>query len=65
MEVLSEIAQYNKIIFFISFVFSIIEAEQFIAIEIGNKFEYNNRLVYPLFILNANGQVNCLIEYEK
>lgn len=31
----------------------------------GLRFEYNEKLAYPIYILKENGQVDCLIEYES
>lgn len=37
----------------------------FISIEIGSRFEFNNRIAYPIFLLKSNGQINCVLEYEN
>jgi hypothetical protein len=35
-----------------------------VNIDMGLRFEYNDKLAYPIYILKENGQVDCLIEYE-
>ena len=35
-----------------------------VSIDMGSKFEYNEKLAYPIYILKINGQVDCLIEYD-
>lgn len=53
-----------RYVFFLIFILQP-DAERSISIEVGNRFEYNNRLAYPIFTLKSNGQINCLLEYEK
>lgn len=33
--------------------------------QIGYRFEYNGRNVYPIFLLKANGQIVCVVEFEE
>jgi hypothetical protein len=39
--------------------------EAFISIQMGNRFDYIGKSVYPIFMLKANGQIVCLIEIEE
>ncbi len=42
-----------------------LEGDRFMSIEIGTRFEYNDKYAYPVFLLKSNGEIHCLIEYEK
>lgn len=33
-------------------------------IAMGNKFTYNGKTAYPVYVLKPNGQVDCLIDYD-
>jgi hypothetical protein len=46
-------------------IFMIKDNHGFISIEIGSRFEFNSRIAYPIFLLKSNGQINCVLEYEK
>jgi hypothetical protein len=40
------------------------QESKFLNIEIGARFEYNERYAYPIYVLKSNGQIDCLVEYD-
>ncbi|CAF0715754.1 unnamed protein product [Brachionus calyciflorus] len=37
----------------------------FTSLDMGDKFEYNDMFAYPIYVLNGDSQIECLIDYES